>query len=190
MIAHLKGMVIDLTSDGVILDVRGVGYWVDCPLSFLQTVSVDQEIELYTHQYIREDEISLFGFEAFEQLNLFRQLLKISGIGPRLAIGIIDRGTPDEIVKAIGTEDISFFTAVSGVGKKGAARIVLELKSKLTDIAISGIPKGPEDDEVVQALTSLGFAKKEVTPVLGELDSSAPIEERVKLALKKLSSGS
>lgn len=187
MIAHLTGKIINRTSSGLIIDVSGVGYWVDCTHSFLKNCQLDQEISVYTHQYVREDEVSLYGFETLEQLQLFRHLISISGIGPRLAIGIIDRAEPEEIIKAIGREDLSFFTTVPGIGKKNAARIVLELKTKLTDQAISGLPSEPETGEVVDALRSLGFVKKEILPVIQDLPSDWSLEKKVKETLKRLS---
>lgn len=187
MIAHLTGKVIKRTPSGLILDVNGVGYWVDCVRSLLENCQPDQEISLYTHQYVREDEVFLYGFESLEQLQLFRHLISTSGIGPRLGIGVINCANPDEIIKAIGREDLSFFTTVPGIGKKNAARIILELKTRLTDQAISGLPSDPEIDEVVEALKSLGFAKKEILPVVKGLPGKWSLEEKVKEALKRLS---
>jgi Holliday junction DNA helicase RuvA len=114
-------------------------------------------------------------------------LLSISGIGPRLAVGIIDRGEPESVVQAITRGDLSFFTAVPGVGKKNAARIVLELKSRLTDEIVSGLSGDTQADEVVEALRSLGFSKREIAPVLQKIKPDLPVEDKIKEALKHLS---
>lgn len=187
MIAHLSGKIINLSTDSLILEVNGVGYWVSCPNYILDKCQVEQTLSIFTHQYIREDEISLYGFASLDQLKLFRNLLTITGVGPRLAMGIINRGSPDEIVKAIGSEDLTFFTAVPGVGKKNAARVILELKTKLTAQAISGLPKERVEDEVIQGLRTLGFSKKEILAVLPEIPAELPIEAKIKEILKKFS---
>lgn len=187
MIAHLTGKIIKVLNNGLILDVNHVGYLINCPKSLLEKSQVDQEGSYFTHQHVREDEISLYGFETYEQLKLFRNLLSISGIGPRLATGIIERGSPEEVIKAIGREDLSFFTAVSGVGRKNAARIILELKNRLTNQIITGLPNEVDQENVLEALKTLGFTKKEIAPVLRNISADLPLEMKVKHALKQLS---
>lgn len=185
MIGYLKGKVIDRGSDRVIIDVNGVGYDVSLPLNL--NVSSD-EVALFIHTHVREDILALYGFENREQLNFFRHLLSVSGIGPKVALAIIGSAPIKQLRDSISKGDPSLLSAVSGVGKKTAEKAVVELKGKMGFVGSgSEIFGGDGADEVVEALTGLGFRREEVMvgfkklpPDLGEND------EKIKWLIKNL----
>lgn len=130
MIDFLRGQVVHLETEYIVLDVHGVGYRVFCPnpYAFAKT---EGPVTVYTHHHVREDAMQLFGFPTREEQRLFRKLIEVSGIGPRVALGILGGGTPDHVVSAIYQENISFLVKLPGIGKKTAQRMILDLKDKL-----------------------------------------------------------
>ncbi|HZG75665.1 MAG TPA: Holliday junction branch migration protein RuvA [Paenibacillus sp.] len=136
MIDFLRGKPVFVDSDFVVLDVRDVGYRVFCPNPYAFAGKAEQTVTLYIHHHVREDAVQLFGFATREEQALFRKLLDVTGIGPRVAVGVLSGGTPERIVTAIQTDDLTFLTRLPGIGKKTAQRIVLDLKDKLDDIGV------------------------------------------------------
>ncbi len=199
MFAFLRGVVARKTTDGIELDVNGVGYQVFVPDLIKSHLEQGTTAVLLTYCHIREDAFQIFGFLREEERTLFRMLLGISGIGPKVALAVLSRMTVEEISRAIHDNDVQAFTRVNGIGKKGAQRIVLEMKSRLGQDAVLNAILGNADnapdsptgqDDVIEALCSLGCslaeARKAAMAARKELGDDAPDEELVKSALRSL----
>ena len=191
MISILRGNVISQETDGIIVDVNGIGFHVMVPLSLRDRVQPGEAIYIYTRMIIREDAWILCGFETKEGRELFDLLLTVNGIGPRLAISILSTLTPDTIRRAVFTDQADLFNRVPGVGKKTAQKIVLQLQDKLPSaegiapyLKISDI-----DTEVLAALTSLGYSLVEAQAALQFIPHDTPqeIEKRLLIALQYFS---
>lgn len=186
MIGKLKGRVSDIYAGSVIVDVGGVGYEVLVGPAVLPTVIKDAQQTFYIYTHVREDQLSLFGFLTRRELDFFKLLLSVSNVGPKTALLVMGVGTVDEIVSAIEKSDADFFTSVPRVGKKNAARIIVELRSKVgalgeVDLTFGG---NSEDMDVVEALVNFGFNKSEALGVVKKLPKGVSLDEKVKLALK------
>ena len=158
MIAHLRGKLSDKDPARVIVDVNGVGYEVFVPLTTFSNMperGADVTIDIYTH--VREDVIALYGFSTRRERSIFEKLISISGIGPKLAITILSGGSVDDLVAAIRRSDLGRLTAIPGIGKKTAERIVMELKDKLQDYAVEVTEKTSVETDVMSALENLGY---------------------------------
>lgn len=171
----------------VVVMCGGVGYVVNMAADELVKIKAEDEFGVYVYTHVKEDEIALYGFKRREKRVIFERLLSVSGVGPKLALNALNTGTPDEIVKAVNQGEVEFFTAVSGIGKKNAQRIIVELQNKLGGVLESELDLTPESDELLQALLSLGFNKREIVEVSKKIDSGLPIEQQVKQALRNLS---
>jgi len=189
MISYLKGKVQFIGPNFVEVNVNDLGYKVFCIGSFLDKVKVNQEIELYTYQYIREDALDLYGFKTREELDLFEKLNGVTGIGPKTALGVLSLASPDEIESAIMRDDASILTKVSGIGKKTAERIVLELKSKYKGKVDLGSKSSAntEDADVIDALIGLGYGADDARTALKQVDKNVKgVDEKIKACLKSL----
>ena len=189
MIASLQGAVESLGSDCAIVNVGGVGFRVYMPTSVLSTLgAVGESVKLYTHLHVKEDDISLYGFSSANELQLFETLIGVSGLGPRLALAMLSTMSVEQLTMAIATGSTDLLTTVSGIGKKMADRLVLELKDKIGAglIAIPAAQMAEEHAEVLAALTSLGYSITEASQAVATLprDSNLTLEEQVKLALQ------
>ncbi len=191
MISHLTGKVLIIKPIFLTLDVQGVGYKVFCTTQTLDKTSVDDELSLHTHLAVREDALDIFGFSTYTELELFVMLISISGIGPRSALGIMGLESVDKLVSAIAHGDINYLTKVSGVGKKSAEKIVLELKEKVTIFDISSLNEvRQEEADVLEALKTLGYRTDEARNALREIpkeikEQGAIIKEALKLLSKR-----
>lgn len=191
MIGYLKGLPHSQHNNQLILVVNNVGYQVTAEKKILEKVQAHptKEREIFTYTYVREDTLDLYGFEKKENLHLFEKLISISGIGPKIGIGIFSVGTYEEIVSAISNADIDFFTQVPKLGKKNAQKIIIELKSKLGSIQDLDLTNDRQQDnkDVLVALQSFGFSQNEARGALSAIkDKNASVEEKVKQALKNL----
>jgi Holliday junction DNA helicase RuvA len=189
MIAHLTGTILFVRENHLVLDVHGVGYKVhstQCALEHAQTV---RELAFHVHTVVREDALELFGFLTQEELDLFQMLIGISGIGPRSALGIIGLETPERLVHAIARGDVGYLTKVSGVGKKSAEKIVLELRDKVTTLTLSSAGETHHgDSDVLEALQALGYRALEAREVLRHIPEELTDQgDRIKEALRLLS---
>lgn len=188
MIAQLTGNLVQKGDDFIVLNVGGVGYRVFVPEIFLSGIEGGSEITLFTHLYIRENAQELYGFESVDELEMFEMLISISGIGPKAGIAILSHAAPEEVKRAIATGDISTFTKVSGVGKKTAERVVLELKSKVEDFEITEVASTRNilpSNEALDALVALGCSEQEARQALRSIDAEiTKTEDQVKEALK------
>ena len=192
MIASVRGIVQLVGADYVVLDVHGVGLQIAAPRPVLGQIGAVGDIAtLYTHLYVREDALLLFGFESPAQRGLFEVLLGVSGIGPKVALAILSATTPDELQGAIAREDVGLLSRVPGIGKKTAARMVLELKGKFgtTSVPASAtVAPGMMalNIELMEILVSLGYSTTEAQAAINAIPANAPndTEERLRYALQ------
>lgn len=187
MIGYLKGKIIDYRPGMIILDTGNVGYKISININ--QTIKVGEIKSFYVYEHIREDAYDLYGFLEQYELNLFKNLLSVSGIGPKAAINIISIAKADKIIKAIEMEDLQFFVAIPGIGKKVAAKIILDLKSKISiSESANIIGRSDESDNIIEALNSLGYQKSEILKVIHKIPVDVKDEqEKVRWCLKHLS---
>lgn len=188
MIGSLLGKITDIDSRQVILEVGGVGYLVTVvdQTKFI----LGKEVKVFTHTHVREDELTLFGFPDKKSLKIFRLLISVSGVGPKMAMNILAKGSAATIQTAVATADVAFFTSVSGIGKKNGQRIIVDLKSKMGSVADLDLSEPePGVDEVFDGLVAMGFEPARVKKVLDTLDPSTAESQRIKQAIKLLSQG-
>ena len=193
MFAYIKGSLEIKTNNYVVIDVNGVGYKIFMSQKGIETLDeIGNIVKVYTYYYVREDNISLYGFTTNEELRMFELLLSVSGIGAKSAITMLSAISPSEFAISVISNDTSKLTKVPGIGNKTAARIILELKDKLkTEQAIEKEEKTEEvvskqeiNEEALAALQVLGYNKKEVEKILEKFDSSKmTVEEIIKAAL-------
>lgn len=185
MIGYLRGKVAHIDRGRLVVMTNGVGYAVQVSSNLLMKQKAGNEVELYIYTQVREDALNLIGFEKLEELQLFEQLIGVSGVGPKLGLAIIESDKSDVVIRAIQEGDIDFFTAISGIGKKSAQRLIVELQNSVggEDLDLS---ETTERKEVVDAIASLGFAKKEVREALKSVDLDLDVEDQIKMGLKNL----
>jgi len=186
MIGYLKGRVIEKSSQEVFLNVRDVGYRLRVGVNVLVKLVVGEEVELFVHTQVREDALELYGFETRQQLVMFEVMISVSGIGPKTGLGIVGGAQVEHIEKAVRDADVGFFTQFSGVGKKGAQRIMVDLKGKLPRMKELDLADEGREDMVYQALLGFGFGRAEIGAVLTQLNGVASEEEKIREALKLL----
>jgi holliday junction DNA helicase RuvA len=190
MISSLKGEILAIGNNFVEIEVCDVGYLVWCGLNFLKRRTVGEKIKIYTYQSVSENDISLFGFETTDEVNLFKMLISVSGVGPKTGAQILGQVGSEEIIKAIGNADVGFFEKVKGIGKKTAQRIIIDLKSKIGGLGELDLGKDDNlktDDDLSLSLKQLGFDRKEIEKVVGKLPSDLEtIEERLEWCLGKI----
>ncbi|OGN88533.1 MAG: Holliday junction DNA helicase RuvA [Chloroflexi bacterium RBG_13_46_9] len=191
MIASLQGIVDAIGTDWMVVNVGGVGFKVSVPTSVLSEGGITgHEIKLFTHLHVREDEMTLYGFAAPEDLRLFDIFLTVSGLGPKTALNMLSAMSSDQLSLAIATASVEMLTSISGIGKKTADRIILELKDKVGAF-VTVTPAGriaQENTDVLSALTSLGYSIAEASRAIAIIpsDKKLSLEERIKLALQYL----
>ncbi len=190
MIATLKGTLEYRGDNSVIVNVGGIGFRVYAPNSTLnQLGTIGDVVSLYTHFHLREDNASLYGFISEEELALFRDLISISGIGPKVALAVLSVLNPEQLVMAISSGNSEFISQVPGIGKKMASRIVIELKGKVEkQWKESVLPLTAENADVVSALTSLGYSVREASQAASRIpvSSELSLEDKVKQTLQQL----
>ncbi len=195
MIATLTGTLVEVLTDGAVIDVNGVGYRVFMPVSALSRLpSRGAELRVQTHLHVREDAMTLFAFQTADERELFEVLITVNGVGPKNALAILSAHAPGALRRAVVTEDVDALTAVPGIGKKTAARLVLELKSKLALPDLTVVTGGPSARariaEVRDALLQLGYTATEARDALERLSlddgDEASTEDLLRTALKEL----
>lgn len=189
MIGRLSGVIAEKTPPQVVIDVAGVGYEVDVPMStFFNLGQLGERAVLLTHLTVREDAHQLFGFLTHEERSTFRQLIKISGIGPKMALGLLSGLSVAELAQAVSRQEVGRLTKVPGIGKKTAERLLLELKGKLgPDLALPATVANDAQADILQALVALGYSEKDAAAALKALPPDVGVSDGIKLALKKLS---
>ena len=187
MISRLRGVLAAKHAERVVLDVGGVGYEIAVtPRGLLDLPGIGEDAVVHTHLHVREDQMALFGFPAEDQRDLFRLLLGVAGVGPKVALAILGTMTPDELRRAVLTEDAAALTAVPGIGKRSAQKLMLELRPKL-DLPDADLPaSGSALGEVREALEGLGYQSAEIRAALQEVPSDLPVEELLRRALQQL----
>ena len=196
MFAYINGKIADKSNNYVVIDAGGVGYKIFMSAKGIEGLKeIGEQQKVYTYYYVREDNISLYGFLSNEELRMFELLLSVSGVGAKSASGILSEITPSSFALAVITNDDSKLVKIPGIGKKTAARMILELKDKLkTETAIEknekikvAIKEDNKDNEAVSALQVLGYTTKEIEKALAKIDvNNLPVEEIIKRALKLL----
>ncbi len=186
MIGSIKGTVEQKSVNYVILETNGIGYKVFLPGNLLAQAKVGSPLTVYTHTYVREDQLTLYGFSSLAELEFFELLLTVSGVGPKSGMGIMSLAELDMVKSAIISEDPSVFTKVSGVGRKTAERVIIELRGKLTTEA-KNAPVAKEHTDVLDALVALGYSQQEARDALKSVPTDIKdLQAKVKIALKAL----
>ena len=202
MIAYINGMLEGVMNDQIIVEAYGVGYYIKVPQTVIQKLpNLHEKIKIFTHQYVREDELSLFGFTTLEELNVFELLITINGIGPKAALSILSSFTVDEFKIAVMSQDAKALTKAQGIGLKGAQRILIELKDKISfsfgeeedsvmdgkgNVSVSG---SDSINDAIMAMVSLGYSNTEAFRAVNavkdkeSLSADALIKEALKKAL-------
>ncbi len=188
MIASLHGKLESLGSDWAIINVSGIGFQVYMPTSTLSTLgAIGEEVQLYTHLHLREDNATLYGFTSADELGLFQTLISVSGLGPKLALAMLSAMNVEKLTMAIATGSVDLLTVVPGIGKKVANRLILELKDKVGAgwITTPAAALAQENTDVLAALTSLGYSVSEANRAVATLPPSSDLslEEKIKQAL-------
>ncbi len=188
MIASLCGTLEAIGSDWAVINVGGVGFQVYMPTSTLSTLGkIGKEVRLHTHLHLREDNVTLYGFDSADELSLFQALIGVSGLGPKLALAMLSAMSVEKLTMAIVTGSVDLLTVVPGIGKKMASRLVLELKEKIGVgfIATPAAQLAQENVDVMAALVSLGYSVGEANRAVATLPSSSELslEEKIKQAL-------
>ena len=196
MIGFLKGKATHITSDYCLLDVHDVGYRVFISNQTRAHISPSAEVMLYIHTNVREDAILLYGFFSREEYDLFLLLIGISGIGPKVAQGILSSATVNDFYRMVQQKDVKGITKLPGIGKKTAERILLELKDKISDVSVADLPEGDNNvgtktensmiAEATEALLTLGFQDSEIQRVFRQRHSCQNTEELIRYALAEL----
>ena len=191
MIATLEGTLEYRGVDSVIINVGGIGFQVHVPGSTLsQLGAIKDKVSLYTHLHLREDNVSLYGFASEEELALFKNLISVSGIGPKAALALLSALNPEQLAMAITGGNVDVISQVPGIGKKIAGRLVVELKGKLEREWKKGavLPLAAENADAIAALTNLGYSLREATQAVSNLPDSSELtlEEKVRMALQQL----
>ena len=192
MIAHIKGEVAEKFDSSVIVDVNGVGYEIALTALDFDAVIVGETQKFYTHHSVRENGEDLYGFSSLAAKKLFELLTSVNGIGPKAGMAILSLAAPEDVRNAIANADVAFISKASGVGKKSAERVIVDLRDKVGLPSHVGatavfVPTGakPEKDEALDALIALGFPLKEATEALEKVDKNLSVEERIRAALKQ-----
>ncbi|WP_165007118.1 Holliday junction branch migration protein RuvA [Neisseria yangbaofengii] len=192
MISRLTGKLIDKQPPQIVIDVNGVGYEVDVSMqTFYNLPALNETVQLYTQLAVREDAHLLFGFATAAERATFRQLVKVSGIGAKTALGILSAMNADELAQAVAEEDVKRLSSAPGIGKKTAERMVLELRGKLVSENISDGLFAPtqsadETDDIVSTLLALGYNEREAKAAVKGIPKGTDVGEGVRLALKNL----
>jgi Holliday junction DNA helicase RuvA len=187
LIGSLRGRVTHIGHDFALIEVGGIGYRVVAGPALLGGLRRGEEASVFTHHLVREDQQALFGFGSAEELAFFELLMTVSGVGPRLALAIVAAHPVTKLQLAIVSDDVDVFTSVSGVGRKTAQRVILELKEKVHAAGLAVGGGAPTDSDVVAALESLGYTASEARRAAGAVaGSEGGLDARIKAALQEL----
>ncbi len=190
MIAHVFGKVAEKFNGSLVIDVHGVGYEVSVATNDFDAVILDQEVKFYTYHHVREQSEELFGFSSLAAKKLFEMLITVQGVGPKAALAILSLGDAEQVRNAIANADSSFVQKATGVGKKTAERVVVDLSDKVGLPTHYGRTEAPlqtelnTSDEALEALMALGYTLADATKALENVDANLPTAQRVTEALK------
>jgi Holliday junction DNA helicase RuvA len=188
MIGRLSGILLEKNPPQVLVDVQGVGYEVDVPMStFYNLPAIGEKVTLLTHFAVREDGHFLYGFSAPQERETFRRLLKVSGIGARMALAVLSGMSVNDLAQTVARQDVGLLVKIPGIGKKSAERLLLELKDKIGGVETS-LPVGEGSRaDILNALLSLGYNEREARAAMKPIPASLPTAEGIRQALKLLS---
>ncbi|MEC7389404.1 MAG: Holliday junction branch migration protein RuvA [Pseudomonadota bacterium] len=194
MIVKLAGKLLDKQAPCALIDVNGVGYEINVSLmTFVDLPSLGSDVEMHTHLVVREDSHTLYGFLTVHERSLFKDLIKVNGVGPKMALGMLSGMTVDEFARAILNRDVSSLVKLPGVGKKTAERLVIEMKDAIDGVGLSGatentITKSDIRLEAESGLLSLGYKAQDITKILNNLDykNASSSEDIIKMALQSI----
>jgi Holliday junction DNA helicase RuvA len=193
MIAFVHGMAVDMTESSVVVEAGGIGYEIYMTGADLSEIRMGEDVKVHTYFSVREDAMKLYGFRAKDDLQMFKLLLGVNGVGPKAALGVLAGITADELRFAILSDDVKTLSKAPGIGKKTAQKLILELKDKINkgvseiSIPTAQVQTGGAMNDVVAALTVLGYSSSEIAPVLNKLDiSGMTTEEAIKAILRKM----
>jgi Holliday junction DNA helicase RuvA len=192
MIGRISGILLEKNPPHLLIDCHGVGYEINVPMStFYNLPGLGEKVMLLIHQVVREDAHLLFGFGTTEERDVFKQLIKISGVGARTALAILSGMSVSDLASAVTLQEAGRLTKVPGIGKKTAERLLLELKGKLgADFGASGVAAaGDSSTDILNALLALGYSDKEAALALKQVPAGSDVSSGIKLALKALSKG-
>ena len=188
MIGRLSGKLIARHPPQVIVDVHGIGYEIDVPMStFYQLPATGSEVTLFTHLLVREDAHLLYGFASEQERHVFRQLLKISGVGARTALSVLSGMSISDLYEAVSAQDSARLIKVPGIGKKTAERLLLELKDKLDVTVVAATTAGAHGGDILNALHALGYNEKEAAWAVKQLPAGTAVADGIRQALRLLS---
>ncbi|HEV2412257.1 MAG TPA: Holliday junction branch migration protein RuvA [Candidatus Saccharimonadales bacterium] len=185
MIAHVSGEVVEKTSDAVIIDVGGIGYEIQVATGDFELAQLGKEIKLHTYDYLRENSHDLFGFSSLAAKRLFELLISVSGVGPRMALAVLSLGDVEMLRSALATADSPYVQRASGVGKRLAERITVDLKDKVGVPTASVSSHSGQQDDALEALLALGYSLQQANEALKDVDPSLGVQAKVKHALQK-----
>lgn len=180
MYAYLNGIIKDIESNYIVLDINGIGYLIYVANPYYY--QIENSYKVYTYTHIREDEFSLYGFKSKEELNLFLKLISVKGLGPKMALPILATGSIEGIMDAIDRENILYLKKFPKIGDKVARQIILDLKGKLAKT----VTNNNINEELTEALLALGYKNNDIKKVVASIDSNLTIENQIKEALKLL----
>ena len=197
MLYSVRGKLIQTTATCAVVECGGVGFLCQTTLNTLKTLKPGSEVMLYTYLNVREDAMELFGFATKTELDTFKTLISVSGVGPKAGLALLSELSPEQVAMAIATDDVKTITRAQGIGKKIAQRIVLELKDKLAKAAASDSGFAPVSaaavsaaggnvSKAIEALGVIGYAPAEVSPVLAEFDGNLPVEQLIAMTLRQM----
>ena len=197
MIYSVRGKLIHTTTSSAVVECAGVGYNCQTTINTLKQIKIGTEVTLYTYLNVREDAMELFGFATATELETFKTLISVSGVGPKAGLAILSQLSPEQVAMVIATDDVKTITRAPGIGKKIAQRIILELKDKLAKAAVSDSGFSAVSGEAaaavsgnvpkaIEALGVLGYTPADVSPVLATLDSSLPVEQLIAMTLRQM----
>jgi len=195
MIGHLKGKIISKSPPEVLLEVQGIGYEVLCPMSTIYELdNLYDDVLLFTHLSIKEDAHTLFGFITKDEKNVFRELIRVNGVGPKVALAILSNLSVHSLVECISTEDADLLAKTPGIGKKTALKLIVELQDRLSKLDLVGSlansieikqNSNPNSKQAIEALQSLGFKAKEANRMVSKIeDQELSTEQLIRLALQ------
>jgi len=186
VIGYLRGRVLYKSLKELLVDVRDVGYRVKIGEKMYRGVTEGEEVELFIHTQVREDALELYGFAEMKQLKLFEMIIGVSGVGPKIGMAIVGMTKAEAVERAVREANVEFFQRIPGIGRKGAQRIIVDLKGKIAGMAELDLAAEGGEDEVMEALMSFGFGRAEVEAVRRKFEADLSMEEQIKMGLKML----
>ena len=193
MIGRIQGILLQKNPPQLLVDCQGVGYEIDVPMStYYHLPALGEQVTLFTHLAVREDAHVLYGFGTLDERTLFKQLIRISGVGARIALALLSGLSVSDMAQAVALQDATRLTRIPGIGKKTAERLLLELKGKLDSPALSAASGGVGSDSVADiqnALLALGYSERETLSALKQVPAGCNVSDGIKIALKALSKG-